>query len=325
MSDLTEREVEDLLVADPSLLEEQLTLVARQPTIAAGRPDLIGIDKNGRLVVFELKVGRTTRDAVAQALDYSTWIDEAGLIGVHSVVSATPQSVGIAAIDNILAWYHDRFPENKSEDMLPTRVVLVGSEVDPAAERMVSQLQERGVNIELRLLPDLEAADLTRTPEPRASRSRLRSPSQSGQRRPLNTSGKNWSALQGTTNDFGVSDLFGVVLNDVDNQIVRLNGKPFPIGVWYYMPDGRRSINHVGVDVLRQHRGYIGLLVFEHALGLIDREFIYDLRNKIDWMPGYPHKDPIHTIFRFKSIAEWEARREDMLLLVSDIDENAAV
>ena len=325
MGDLTEREVEDLLVADPSLLEDQLVLIARQPTIAVGRPDLIGIDKNGRLVVFELKIGRTTRDAVAQALDYSTWLDEAGLIGVHSVVSATPQSVDIVAIDNILAWYHDRFPENKPEDMLPTRVVLVGSGADPAAERMVSQLRESGVSIELRLLPDLEVADPARTPKPRAPHSRPRSSSQPGQRRPLNTSGKNWSALQGTTNDFGVSDLFDVVLNDVDNQIVRLRGKPFPIGAWYYMLDGRRSVNHVGVDVLRQHRGYVGLLVFEHALGLIDREFIYDLRNKIDWMQGYQNKDPIHTIFRFKSIAEWETHREDVLLLVSEIDENSAV
>lgn len=91
------------------------------------------------------------------------------------------------------------------------------------------------------------------------------------------------------------------------------------------MLDGRRSVNHVGVDVLRQHRGYVGLLVFEHALGLIDREFIYDLRNKIDWMQGYQNKDPIHTIFRFKSIAEWETHREDVLLLVSEIDENSAV
>lgn len=65
--------------------------------------------------------------------------------------------------------------------------------------------------------------------------------------------------------------------------------------------------------------------MFEHVLGLIDRDFVYDLRSKFDWIHDYQNKDPIHTIFRFGSVDEWQVRREDMLLLVSEIDENAAI
>lgn len=197
MTNLSEREVEDRLVANPSLLEAGLTLVARQPTIDAGRPDLIGVDEAGKLVVFELKIEQTTGDAVAQALDYSTWLNEAGLIGAHKVVSAAPRSVGIAAIDNILSWYYDRFPDNKPEGMLPARVVLVGSGADPATERMTSQLRNAGVSIELRLLPDLAAVDGASVRALSESRPRSDAPAGARGRRPLNTSGKNWRHSRG--------------------------------------------------------------------------------------------------------------------------------
>ena len=34
--------------------------------------DLLGVDQDGRLTVFELKRGILTRDAVAQSLDYAS-------------------------------------------------------------------------------------------------------------------------------------------------------------------------------------------------------------------------------------------------------------
>ena len=68
----TEQDLEDLLVASPDLLMEGLTLIGRQVATAGGPLDLLGIDADGRLVVFELKRGTLTRDAVAQALDYAS-------------------------------------------------------------------------------------------------------------------------------------------------------------------------------------------------------------------------------------------------------------
>ena len=59
----TEQVLEDLLVASPDLLMEGLTLIGRQVAAAGGSLDLLGIDADGRLVVFELKRGTLTRDA----------------------------------------------------------------------------------------------------------------------------------------------------------------------------------------------------------------------------------------------------------------------
>ena len=44
-----------MLVATPEMLIRGVTLVGRQGPVETGFVDLLGIDKEGRLVVFELK------------------------------------------------------------------------------------------------------------------------------------------------------------------------------------------------------------------------------------------------------------------------------
>ena len=53
----TEDMLEAVLVANPEMLMQGLTLVGRQVPVETGFVDLLGIDEDGRLVVFELKRG----------------------------------------------------------------------------------------------------------------------------------------------------------------------------------------------------------------------------------------------------------------------------
>jgi hypothetical protein len=39
-------------------------------------PDLLGLDKDGNLVIIELKKGRTSREVVAQLLEYAAWAND---------------------------------------------------------------------------------------------------------------------------------------------------------------------------------------------------------------------------------------------------------
>ena len=64
----SESGLEDILVKNPGLLMEDLTLVGRQTPTEGGPLDLLGVDEYGRLVVFELKRGTLSRDAVAQVI-----------------------------------------------------------------------------------------------------------------------------------------------------------------------------------------------------------------------------------------------------------------
>ena len=70
----TEQLLEDALTTSPDLLMTNLHLVGRQTETAGGPLDLLGVDEDGRLVVFELKRGTLTRDAVAQAIDYASFL-----------------------------------------------------------------------------------------------------------------------------------------------------------------------------------------------------------------------------------------------------------
>ena len=66
--------LEETLVARPEMLEPELQLVGRQTPTEGGQLDLLGVDGSGRLVVYELKRGALTRDAVTQCLDYGSWL-----------------------------------------------------------------------------------------------------------------------------------------------------------------------------------------------------------------------------------------------------------
>lgn len=67
-----EKELEDWIVNDVSLIGEGLTLVGRQVTIDDGRLDLLAIDSEDRWVVIEVKPGLLQSGALHQALYYAS-------------------------------------------------------------------------------------------------------------------------------------------------------------------------------------------------------------------------------------------------------------
>jgi hypothetical protein len=73
-SDLYEREIEDLFWANPDeFLGEPLLLVARQPTLkAGGRPDVVALSRDARVVLIEIKRD-VERGQLAQCLEYAGW------------------------------------------------------------------------------------------------------------------------------------------------------------------------------------------------------------------------------------------------------------
>lgn len=70
----TEQLLEETLTKSPELLIPGLHLVGRQTETDGGPLDLLGVDDDGRLVVFELKRGNLTREAVAQLTMPHSWM-----------------------------------------------------------------------------------------------------------------------------------------------------------------------------------------------------------------------------------------------------------
>lgn len=69
-----EESLEEWIACDPSLIQADLVIIARQLTTEAGRLDLLGIDPQGRWTIIEIKRGTVSRDTIAQGLDYASVI-----------------------------------------------------------------------------------------------------------------------------------------------------------------------------------------------------------------------------------------------------------
>ena len=132
----TEQLLENTLVENPDMLLNGLKLVGRQTPTDGGPLDLLGVDEDGKLVVFELKRGAISRDAVAQIIDYTSDLDAMGLDGVALHISQNSGKHGIEKIDNFYEWYDDA-NYGDLEGLLPPRMFLVGLGVDNRTERMV--------------------------------------------------------------------------------------------------------------------------------------------------------------------------------------------
>ncbi|MCK4605271.1 MAG: DUF91 domain-containing protein [Deltaproteobacteria bacterium] len=99
----TEEQLEEVITRCPKLLMEDLKLIGRQTETPGGPLDLLGVDSDGRLVVFELKRGVLTREAIAQIIDYSSYLAILPQDELSEHISSRSGNLGIDKIDNFLA------------------------------------------------------------------------------------------------------------------------------------------------------------------------------------------------------------------------------
>ena len=145
----TEQVLEEIVVASPELLEPGLKLIGRQVPTDGGPLDLLGVDQNGRLTVFELKRGTLTRDAVAQSLDYASDLETYESERLAKLVREYSGRLGIDKIEDFEDWYSQEYPSSTDALAEAPRIVLVGLGADDRARRIVQFLAERGTEIQL--------------------------------------------------------------------------------------------------------------------------------------------------------------------------------
>ncbi len=144
----TEHLLEEILVGSPDLLGADIKLIGRQADTPGGPLDLLGVDGDGRLVVFELKRGTLTREAVAQVVDYASYLAELEATELSSHIVDRSGKFGIDKIGDFAAWYHEQYAKTLPSFMTP-RMVLVGLGTDDRTRRMVSFLADSDIDITL--------------------------------------------------------------------------------------------------------------------------------------------------------------------------------
>ena len=141
--------LEDILTANPDMLENSLQLVGRQTSTVGGPLDLLGVDTEGRLVVYELKRGTLNREAVAQIIDYASSLNAMDEETLYRHISERSGNLGVQKIDDFGEWYSNNWSDEGRESLMPPRMVLVGLGVDNTTERMVNYMASIGMNISL--------------------------------------------------------------------------------------------------------------------------------------------------------------------------------
>ena len=138
-----EKRLEDWLVRDISMLDQDLLVVGQQvPTAYGGSIDLLCIDREGFLVVVELKQGRTPREVAAQALDYASWVKDLNTDDVEKIAK------DYANIENTLQdALVDKFGAVPDDLCEHHRSIIVAEAIDDSTERIVRYLSELGVPI----------------------------------------------------------------------------------------------------------------------------------------------------------------------------------
>ncbi len=150
-----EQRLEEMLIARPEMLGDGVVLVGRQLMTEGGPVDLLGIDQNGKLTVYELKRGRLPREAITQAIDYASWLDSlsygelARRISDHHPVGFERTFDQSENADGFDDWYTNNYDEDQVQAFLPVQIVLAGIGVEPAAERMAHWLADNGSNVEV--------------------------------------------------------------------------------------------------------------------------------------------------------------------------------
>ncbi len=137
-SEHLEAELESWIAESPGILGDDLLVIGRQRNIeGVGRLDLLCIDRAGKLVIVELKRQSTPREAVAQALDYASWLD-----------GRTDEEISAFAEEHLHRSLSEAFLEHFQTEMPAVicqnhRVLLVAPRLDATAERIINYLAGR--------------------------------------------------------------------------------------------------------------------------------------------------------------------------------------
>jgi hypothetical protein len=106
------------------------------------------MDEDGRLVVFELKRGQMTRDAVAQAIDYASFLADLETDELCRHIETHAGRGGTEKIEDFSKWYQNQY-QRPVADIGTPRVVLVGLGADERTKRMIAFLAKCDLDISL--------------------------------------------------------------------------------------------------------------------------------------------------------------------------------
>jgi hypothetical protein len=139
-----EERLEEFLDKDIIIASPYWMVVGRQVHTDYGKYiDLLAIDRDGNLIVLELKKKKTPREIVAQLLDYASWVNELkddDIAGIYENYNKKyhPENISISLDEAFCK--HFKIQEMPEELNETHQLVIVASKLDESTERIVTYL-----------------------------------------------------------------------------------------------------------------------------------------------------------------------------------------
>ena len=124
---VTERLLEDMILAAPKILSDEWMLIGRQESTGfGGRIDVMAIAPDGGLVLIELKRDRTPREVVAQAIDYASWVEKLEADEIATIYSRFASGRSLA--DDFRVYFHHDLDEESLNSN--HQIIIVAASLD---------------------------------------------------------------------------------------------------------------------------------------------------------------------------------------------------
>ena len=111
-----------------------------------GYIDLLGLDRQGNVVVVELKRDRTPRDAISQALEYATFAADLDAQRLEAMLRSYRKNESLN-----LTEFHRKYFNFDHDDIVSfnedQRIVIVGQQITPGIKQTVEFLNTKGLRV----------------------------------------------------------------------------------------------------------------------------------------------------------------------------------
>lgn len=143
-----EADLEVLLENNPEYFFEgsKVLIIGRQVTTNLNTfVDLLGIDKAGNTVVIELKRGKTSRETIAQLLEYASFVESLDYSQLNDIYQ------DYSGEESSLEDYHQQYFQSDSDEKVSfnksTRLIIVAQEISKEIRQTALFLRKKGVDI----------------------------------------------------------------------------------------------------------------------------------------------------------------------------------
>ncbi len=141
--------LEEWLESNPDGIVENgnVLIIGRQVvTNLGGFIDLLGLDREGNIVVVELKRDRTPRETIAQSLEYVSFAEMLDIIQLERILQSylNDESLNLAKHHRMFfeLGYDEAIAFNKKQ-----RIVIIGQHVTPEIRQTASFLRNKGIRV----------------------------------------------------------------------------------------------------------------------------------------------------------------------------------